>query len=252
MPEMLHRTPRPSPPRLGSTGRVPPKTALQQDVRRRRRERNRQFLEPFERAVRPPHPPRPELLGGALEAARAVHVLERELPGFLARHVPEVVGVGRPEDEAPDARGEVAAVEEGVGEAGEAEVRVVVVGEGVEEVEEDRLGDGAQVSAGRAEAGEGGLIVVDGACGFNVGDLADAEEAAVKAEVLADFDEDFDGEGEEGGSGDGASGRGGLETEVCHCVFHGGRQKKTVVTSLREQQQLNCVVKLMILLICCY
>src|SRR4051812_2550732 len=45
-------------------------------------------------------------------------------------------------------------MEEGVSEAGEAAAGVDVAGEGVEEVEEDRLGDGAQGFGGRAEVGE--------------------------------------------------------------------------------------------------
>jgi hypothetical protein len=51
-------------------------------------------------------------------------------------------------------------VEEGVHEGGEAAAGVDPAGEGVEEVEEDWLGDGAEALGGGAEVGEGGLGVM--------------------------------------------------------------------------------------------
>lgn len=110
---------------------------------------------------------------------------------------------------------------EGVDEVGEATEGGDLAGEGVEEVEEDWLGDGVEAFGRGAEAGERGLFV-DADGGLVVGDFTDAGGPAMEAEALADFDEDFGGECEEGHGPDGIW-RGGGDLEigligVCHCV----------------------------------
>lgn len=168
----------------------------------------------------PSHPPGPELLHSARKGVIVVFDCERG--ALLVRDNSDAIVVGRPQNEAFDGGGEVGAVAEGVHEAGEAAVGVESVGgKGVEEVEEDWLGDGAEVLARCAEVGGGGLVV-DG--GFVVGDFADAGMAAVDAEVLADFGDDLEREGEQGRSR-------GSEIEICHSVLYGRRQRKVVVRS---------------------